>query len=51
MAILKTCFTNGCGIKTLGKFCLDCETAAGVAEPAALPPTPAAADRVLTPAT
>ena len=23
MAILQTCFTEGCAIKTLGKFCLD----------------------------
>jgi hypothetical protein len=35
MAILRICFTKGCGIKTLGRLCLDCENAAGVSEPAA----------------
>jgi len=28
MAMLRICFTKGCGIKTLGRLCLDCENAA-----------------------
>jgi hypothetical protein len=36
MAILQTCCTKGCETKTLGRFCLDCETASSVAEPAAI---------------
>jgi hypothetical protein len=51
MAILRICFTKGCGIKTLGRLCLDCENAAGVAEPAAVQLTLApAAIRDLAPA-
>jgi hypothetical protein len=43
MAILQTCCTKGCETKTLGRFCLDCETASGVAKPAAMQFTPASA--------
>ncbi len=51
MAMLQTCFTKGCAIKTLGKFCLDCETASGVTEPAATQLTlTSAAPRDLAPA-
>jgi hypothetical protein len=51
MAILRTCFTKGCGIKTLGRFCLDCETASGItAPPAAEVNLASAATRELTPA-
>ena len=35
MAILQTCCTKGCETKTLGRYCLDCETAT-VAEPVAM---------------
>jgi hypothetical protein len=49
MAILRICGTKGCGIKTLGRLCLDCEKAAGVNEPA-LQLTLAAAVRDLAPA-
>jgi hypothetical protein len=51
MAMLQTCFTEGCAIKTLGKFCLDCETASGITEPAATQLTlTSAVARDLTPA-
>jgi hypothetical protein len=50
MAILRICFTKGCGIKTLGRLCLDCENAAGVAGPAAQLALTAATVRDLAPA-
>jgi hypothetical protein len=46
--MLQTCFTKGCATKTLGKFCLDCETASGVDAATATQLTLASA--VLTPA-
>ena len=46
MAMLRTCFTEGCETKTLGTFCLECEAGSDVAEPALA--EPARFDRRLT---
>ena len=51
MPMLRTCFTKGCATKTLGRFCLDCETGSEVSEPAVIQLTlTRAVPRELTPA-
>jgi hypothetical protein len=50
MAILRICFTKGCGIKTLGRLCLDCENAVGAQESDMQLTLTAAAVRELAPA-